>query len=227
MFHMRRLPSLWFSIAAFWLAASANMFGASPALPNPILFVTQVHLPNEVNDGTVSNVFVSVVSALGNHLPDTAHAGRGGDLWIRYTNGALRNLTRAAGFGLTGAQQGSGISVRDPHVHWSGIKALFSMVVGAPTGAGQAQPYFWQLYEMTNFLDPAATPFITLVSNQPANYNNTMPCYGSDGRILFACDRARDGSAHLYPQQFVALSCLHQSRAHGRPRRQRRRYQSQ
>jgi hypothetical protein len=186
--------------AAFALLGSLKVFGATPALPHAILFVTQVPIPNEVNDGTVSNVFVSVVSALGNHVADTAHAGRGGDLWIRYTDGTLRNLTRAAGFGVNGAQHGSGIAVRDPHVHWNGTKAIFSMVTGAPTGPGQGQPYRWQLYEITNFMSPATTPVITLVSNQPAQYNNTMPCYGTDGRILFACDRARDGSAHLYPQ---------------------------
>ena len=67
---------------------------AAAALPtNAILFVTQVQLPDERNDNLVANVAVSVVSALGNHLADTAHAGRGGDLWLRYPNGALRNLT--------------------------------------------------------------------------------------------------------------------------------------
>ncbi len=200
MFGVKQLPAIVFSIIGFCLALCSPLFAAGPSLPNPILFVTQVHVPNEVNDATVSNVFVSVVSPLGNHLSDTAHAGRGGDLWIRYTDGTLRNLTRAAGYGVNGPQHGTGIAVRDPHVHWDGTKALFSMVVGAPTGPGQAQPYFWQLYEMGNFLDPAATPVIARVPNQPTNYNNTMPCYGSDGRILFACDRPRDGSAHLYPQ---------------------------
>lgn len=188
------------SAIAFALLTTTGLFAAGPALPNPILFVTQVPIPNELNDGTVSNVFVSVVSALGNHLPDTGHAGRGGDLWIRYTDGTLRNLTRAAGLGANGSQHGLGIAVRDPHVHWSGTKAIFSMVVGAPTGPGQTQSFLWRLYEITNFLNPAATPVITLVPNQPAGYNNTMPCYGTDGRILFACDRPRDGSAHLYPQ---------------------------
>jgi hypothetical protein len=27
-----------------------------------------------------------------------------------------------------------------------------------------------------------------------------MPCYGTDGRIIFACDRPRNGAPHLYPQ---------------------------
>jgi hypothetical protein len=181
------------------LGALAVSRAASPALPNPILFVTQVPIPNEVNDNAVANVFVSVVSALGNHLADTAHAGRGGDLWIRYGDGTLRNLTRAAGLGTTGVQHGIGIAVRDPFVHWSGTKAIFSMVVGAPMNSGDSTQFFWQLYEITNFLDPSAAPVVTKVLNQPAN-NNVMPCYGTDGRIIFACDRPRNGAAHLHPQ---------------------------
>ena len=187
---------------AVMLLATALLFGEVPAasVTRPILFVTQVPIAPEINDGTVSNVFVSVVSALGNHLPDTAHTGRGGDLWIRYADGSVRNLTRAAGFGASGLQGVNSISVRDPHVHWNGTKAIFSMVVGAPTGPADATVFHWQLYEIINFLNPAATPVITKVPNQPANYNNVMPCYGTDGRIIFACDRARDGSAELYPQ---------------------------
>jgi hypothetical protein len=183
-----------------WLVASLAGQSAPAAITNGILFVTQVPIPAEVNDGTVSNVFVSVVSALGNHLADTAHAGRGGDLWIRYPSGALTNLTRAAGFGTNTVQHGIGIGVRDPFMHWSGKKAVFSMVVGAPTGPGDTNQYAWQLYEITNFVTQGSTPSITKVPNQPTNYNNVMPCYGTDDRILFACDRPRDGSAHLYPQ---------------------------
>src|SRR5678815_1901671 len=81
------------------------------AITNAVLFVTQVPLPHEQNALSVSHVAVSVVSALGNHLADTAHAGRGGDLWIRYANGALTNLTRLAGFGTNGPQHGTGIAV--------------------------------------------------------------------------------------------------------------------
>ena len=175
-------------------------FNAIAAITNAILFETQVPMPNEVNVGTVSNVTVSVVSALGNHLADTAHAGRGGDLWIRYPNGAVTNLTRLAGYGLNGSQDGAGIAVRDPFVHWSGKKAIFSMVVGAPTNSNDNTTFFWQLYELTNFVTQGSIPVITKVWNQPTNYNNVMPCYGTDERIIFACDRPRDGSPHLYPQ---------------------------
>ena len=72
----------------------------------------RVPMPIEANDKTVSNVVVSCVSALGNHLADPSHAARGGDLWMAFPNGSLSNLTRAAGFGLTSltpsavAQQG-------------------------------------------------------------------------------------------------------------------------
>jgi hypothetical protein len=44
---------------------------SSLTLTNPILFVTQVPLPKEIN-GNVSNTFVSVVSLFGNHLADAA-----------------------------------------------------------------------------------------------------------------------------------------------------------
>src|ERR1051325_532602 len=188
-------PRLFVALLTFLIALSSRA-----AITNAILFVTQVPIPNEVNDATVSNVFVSVVSALGNHLADTKHAGRGGDLWIRYPSGAFTNLTRAAGYGTNGVQHGAGIAVRDPFVHWSGTKAIFSMFVGAPTNANDTTPFFWQLYEITNFTTQGSAPIITKVTNQPPNYNNVMPCYGTDGRIIFASDRARNGATHLYPQ---------------------------
>lgn len=170
------------------------------AITNAILFVTQVPMPNERNSLTSSNVAVSVVSPTGNHLADTPHAGRGGDLWIRYSSGAISNLTRLAGYGLSGNQDGSGIAVRDPFIHWGGKKAIFSMVVGSPTTATDTTKYFWQLYEITNFVTQGSVPVIIKVPGQPANYNNVMPCYGTDERIIFACDRPRDGSPLLYPQ---------------------------
>src|SRR5579864_7008470 len=106
------------------LAQSAHATQTPPATPtNPILFVTQVPVPADFN--TIASVF-------GNHLPDPSVAARGGDLYIRYPDGTLKNLTQAAGFGSTGAQQDAqSIAVREPAVHWSGTKALFSMVIGA------------------------------------------------------------------------------------------------
>ncbi|HEY0456603.1 MAG TPA: hypothetical protein VGE41_09530 [Verrucomicrobiae bacterium] len=188
------------TLAALLLAGAVAQ-ATGPVLTNAVLFVTQVPVPDEVNASTVTNVVVSVASALGNHLADTAHCGRGGALWIRYADGTLKNLTLAAGYGVSGGtQHTNGIAVRQPSMHWSGTKAVFSMVAGAPQFAGDTSQFFWQLYEITNFVNSNAVPIITKVPNQPTNFNNVSPCYGTDDRILFTSDRPRDGSAHLYPQ---------------------------
>ena len=176
---------------------------AEAAGPNPFLFLTQVPVPNEVNDNIISNVFLGIGAGFGNHLGGTAFAPRGGDLWLVKPNGSLTNvtltnITRSLGFGLTGLQHTNGIAVRDPSVHWSGQRALFSMVVGAPQNAADTNNFFWQLYEVTGL--PDGPYVITKVSGQPTNYNNVSPCYTPDGRIVFASDRPRDGSPHLYPQ---------------------------
>ena len=65
---------------------------AATNLPNPILFVTQV---------PVAEDFATIGSVFANHLADMQSAARGGDLWIRYPNGNLRNLTAEAGFGVS------------------------------------------------------------------------------------------------------------------------------
>jgi hypothetical protein len=156
----------------------------------PVLFVTQVPIPDD---------FTTVVSTFGNHMADPGRAPRGGDLWIRFPDGACKNLTEGAGFGMVGLQGANAVAVREPCVHWSGDKAVFSMILGSP---GQFDPtqFRWQLYEVTG-LGYSDQPVITRVPNQPANYNNVSPCYASDDRILFASDRPRDGSAHLFPQR--------------------------
>jgi len=172
-------------------------------LTNPIVFVTQVQMPHE-NNGNVSNAFVSVVSPFGNHVADTEHAGRGGDLWLMTTNLGLVNLTRRAGFGTNGIQDGVGIGVRDPAVHWLGKKIIFSMVVGAPVSANDATEFRWQLYEVTNLDAVIANtnilPAIVKVPNQPTNYNNVNPTYATDDRIIFMTDRPFGGATNLYPQ---------------------------
>jgi len=114
----------------------------APQVTNPILFVTQVPIPGD---------FTSIGSVFGNHRTEMDRVGRGGDLWMRYPNGHLKNLTAAAGFGVaTGFQGGTSIAVREPSVHWSGQKALFSMVVGAPPAQfQQGGPFYWQIYEIT------------------------------------------------------------------------------
>src|SRR5512144_2590854 len=83
-------------------------------IPNPILFVTQVPIPGD---------FTAVASVFGNHQPDLQATGRGGDLYILYPDGALKNLTQLAGYGVaTGFQGPTSIAVREPSVHWSGTK---------------------------------------------------------------------------------------------------------
>lgn len=159
-------------------------------LPHPILFVTQTPSPSD---------FTTVAALFGNHLGNVDRAHRGGGLWIRYEDGTVRNLTKAAGYGLDGAQHTNGIAVREPSVHWDGSKAIFSMVIGAPKRQYDYQTYYWQLYEVTNFASNQA-PVITRVANQPTNYNNVSPVYGTDDRIIFTSDRPRDGQRHLYPQ---------------------------
>jgi Hydrazine synthase alpha subunit middle domain len=160
------------------------------ALANPILFVTQVPVPAD---------FTTVASTFGNQLASVAEAPRGGDLWIRYPDGSTKNLTKAAGFGTTGMQGATAIAVREPSVHWSGTKALFSMVIGAPTQQYVWDDYYWQIYEVTG-LGANETPVIRKIANQPAGYNNVSPFYGTDDRILFTSDRPRGGERHLYPQ---------------------------
>jgi hypothetical protein len=156
---------------------------------HPILFCTQVPQPAD---------FTTIASSFGNHLPNVGAAPRGGDLWIRYEDGTLRNLTEAAGYGETGLQGPNSIAVREPCVHWSGTKALFSMAVGSPAQF-EYETSRWQLYEITG-LGPLDTPQITKVANQPEDYDNVSPAYASDDRILFTSDRPRNGAVHLFPQ---------------------------
>lgn len=167
------------------------VFGsASAQLPNPILFVTAVPTPNDSSTQTAT---------FSNHLSNMYGAPRGGDLWIRYTDGSLKNLTQVAGFGVMAGLQGTGaIAVREPSVHWSGTKALFSMIVGGATSQGDTTRFFWQIYEITG-LGKNETPVITRVPNQPDNFNNLSPIYGTDDRVIFTSDRSRTGEMYLYP----------------------------
>jgi hypothetical protein len=168
---------------------SATVTGP-PLLPNPILFVTQFPIPED---------FTTVTSVFGNHSGSLSSAGRGGDLYIRYPDGKLKNLTAAAGYGNTGRQGANAIAVREPCVHWDGKKAVFSMVIGAPTERYQVAQYYWQLYEVTG-LGLGEKPVITKVPNQPAQYNNVSPVYGTDDRIIFTTDMPRNRQRHHYPQ---------------------------
>lgn len=188
--HRFKLPVVLVSlIAALALAAPAAR--AAVQTPYPIVFVTQV---------PVTGDFTNIGSTFGHHLSRQQAAPRGGDLWIRYTDGTLRNLTAAAGVGSSGGLLGaSAIAVRDPSPSWDGRKIVFSAVIGAPTVRYVEPATYWQLYEMTG-LGATETPVITKVPNQPADFNNVNPVYGSDDRIIFASDRPRSGERHLYPQ---------------------------
>lgn len=186
---VRFLCALAVLILPFLPCKNAN---ADSVSDNPIVFVTVV--PNPADFGTMAATF-------GNHISNPNTAFRGGDLWIRYPDGTLRNLTQAAGYGNSGFQGASSIAVRDPAVHWDGNKIIFSMVVGAATSQYQVTNHKWQLYEMTG-IGSSQTPVITIVSNQPTGYNNISPAYASDDQIIFSSDRPRDNSVlHVYPQR--------------------------
>ena len=186
-----RLPyALLGALVAATAAGHVTYARQGPLPATPILFVTQVPTPAD---------FATIGSVFANHKGAVSDAPRGGDLWIRYPSGTLKNLTAAAGYGTTGLQGAGGIAVREPSVHWDGTKAVFSMVVGSPTRQYEVATYYWQLYEITG-LGQNQTPVITKVPNQPANYNNVSPIYGADDRIIFSSDRPRDGQRHLYPQ---------------------------
>ncbi|MBL8523425.1 MAG: hypothetical protein JNN20_07040 [Betaproteobacteria bacterium] len=180
------------SVNAADVAAIKSRTGiVPPPAASAIMFVTQVP--------TLSD-FAARASTFANHGATMDQVARGGDLMIRYDDGTLRNLTKEAGFGMEGFQGANAIAVREPAVHWSGTKAVFSMVVGAPTQQYQVKTFYWQLYEVTN-LGKGQTAVITKVPNQPTTYNNISPIYATDDRILFTSDRPRDGQAHLYPQR--------------------------
>lgn len=177
---------------ALLLALTPQARAADTPVPltQPILFVTQIPVPAD---------FTTIGSAFGNHLASMQAVGRGGDLWIRYGDGTLRNLTQEAGFGVSGFQGADGIAVRDPCVHWSGSKALFSMVVGGPAVQYQQTTNYWQIYEIKG-LGQGQLPSITRLPHQFDQANNVSPIYGTDDRIVFTSDRALHGAAHLYPQ---------------------------
>ncbi|MEO5560179.1 MAG: hypothetical protein ABIO49_09950 [Dokdonella sp.] len=180
--------------ALIGLLASSAHAAVSPPLPNPVLFVSQVPMPgDDVARATVTSSFA-------NHLPTTIAAPRGGDLLLMSPTGVLRNLTLEAGYGSTGVngfQDANAIAVRDPAVHWSGGKAVFSMAIGAPVQANGIETAQWQLYEVSG-LGSGQTASIAKVANQPP-FNNIQPNYLSDGSLVFVSDRPRNGAAALYP----------------------------
>lgn len=159
----------------------------------PIMFVTQVPLQLDI---------AARLSAFANHMTDVSKVPRGGDLMLHYPDGSLRNLTREAGFGVSGFQGAKAIAVREPSIHWDGTKALFSMLTGAPDQAdkaGKQGKAYWQIYEVSG-LGKDQKAMISKIPFQDANYNNVSPLYASDDSIIFTSDRPYNGQAHLYPQ---------------------------
>jgi hypothetical protein len=200
---MKRHLLLLFGIAL----PGAMLLAADPT--NPILFVTQVPMPEEVNTRTIPNNYMSCVSPFGSHLGGTAFAGRGGSLWVRFPananpslNHQLVDLLAVADWSAIpgGHPAANTIAVRNPSVYWDKSKAVFSMVAGAPSGPNDTTNFVWQLYEITlptqAQLNAAVQPVVTKVANQPA-YNNVMPCYVPGGQFVFASDRPYNGQPHL------------------------------
>src|ERR1017187_4252420 len=111
-----------------FVAAAMPALLAGPT--NSILFVTQVPIPAD---------FGTIASTFGNQQGNPNSCGRGGDLYIRYPDGTLKNLTRAAGYGQWGVQAPNGIAVRQPCVHWSGQKAVFRSGFVYPLSRRHAQ----------------------------------------------------------------------------------------
>lgn len=172
------------------LIGPLRTMAAAVVLPNPIVFVTQYPaIPD----------FASITSVFGNQNAGMQSVGRGGDLWIRYPDGTLRNLTHEAGYGTDGFQGANAIAVRDPTVSWDGSRVLFSMVIGAPTAQYDGGTWYWQIYQVTGFGE-GQTVSIQRVPNQPQDYNNISPTYASDGSIIFVSDQPRNGQRYLYPQ---------------------------
>src|SRR6478609_5814444 len=100
----------WQGVMSLGVTRVTPVAAAGPTLANPILFVTQVPIPFDP---------LSTVTTFANHLGSVYASGRGGDLWIRYQDGTLKNLTKAAGFGSPDGLQGtSSIAVRDPAMYW-------------------------------------------------------------------------------------------------------------
>jgi len=195
-----------FALATLWLAGPGAIHAGNPV--NPILFVTQVPIPEEVNGRDITQNFMSIVSPFANHLADTTHAGRGGSLHIRFSNGQVVDLLSVADWSAIpgGKPAADAMAVRNPAVHFSAGKAIFSMTYGKPSGANDPTVYRFQLYEITlptqaqlNAPTPVK-PVLTLLPNQPT-YNNVSPAYAPGGKIVFTSDRPYNGQTHLQQRE--------------------------
>ncbi|MBY0573933.1 MAG: hypothetical protein K2P84_09650, partial [Undibacterium sp.] len=170
-------------------APKANTVAPEKKLPYPLLFVTQVPIANDNN---------SRLSAFANHMTSPLQVPRGGDLMILYPDGTLRNLTHEAHLGMDGQQTASAIAVREPSVHPSGEKAVFSLLLGSPQTGENLSTSRWQIYEVSGLAQGAPVQISKLA--QDPHYNNLSPLYASNDEIIFTSDRPRNGAPHLYPQ---------------------------
>src|ERR1043166_17440 len=91
---LRCARASWFGALFLALAGCTAFLAKTPAAlgANPILFVTQVAQPTEVNDTAISNVFLGIGAGFDNHLGSTLYAQRGGDLWLGKPIGSITNL---------------------------------------------------------------------------------------------------------------------------------------
>ena len=97
---------------SFFIVALATLALAGHAITptKPVLFVTQVPVPNEINDRTVAVSFLGVAGVFANAQADTLHCARGGGLWIYYPgtpNPTLVNLTATATWSIPGGNPGT------------------------------------------------------------------------------------------------------------------------
>lgn len=193
-----KLLRLFFSTCT--LAVSAALHAGNPA--SPILFVTQVPIPEEENTRDVTQSLMSITSPFSNHLADTLHAGRGGSLFVRFADTQVVDFLAVADWSAIpgGKAAADAMAVRNPAVNWTATKAIFSMTSGKPSGPADATQYLFQLYEITLPTQAQLTanvkPVLTKVANQPA-YNHVFPTYAQGGKIVFASDRPYNGQPHL------------------------------
>jgi hypothetical protein len=178
---------------AFLLLLAATLDLSVQAGPtNSILFVTQVPIPGD---------FTSIASTFGNQRATPDSCGRGGDLYVRYPDGSIKNLTRAAGYGQVGIasdQWDRRASTLRPLERQEGRvqhgRRNPQVSVRLFDGELLATVRNHQLHRSSR------VPVISKVPNQPTNYNNVSPIYGTDDRVIFASDRPRNGQRNLYPQ---------------------------
>ncbi len=197
---MKILRPLTLFVVTCCLLLTTALHAGNPV--NPILFVTQVPIPEEVNTRDVTQSFMSIASPFSNHLADTLHAGRGGSLFVRFANAQVVDLLAVADWSAIpgGKPAADAMAVRNPAVNWTATRAIFSMTTGKPSGPVDATLFLFQLYEITlpTQVQLAANvkPVLTKAANQPA-YDNVLPTYAQSGKIVFASDRPYNGKAHL------------------------------